>query len=1020
MSFIAFNSLLKISALKQFVPLNFLFGLILTLNWEWCVGGNFNPINSLVILKRLSPYTIIVALITAMLLLVLGLELPAQDSVNTYRPFSITYSTKDGLPSNQIIYLFNDSKGLMWIGTEQGVASFDGRNFKTYDNEELNNSLVTCITEDKNGVIWIATAEANIFLIDQGTVKAHPQNSSIRKYKASSPLQNFSLDSLGTSTFRGAFGIYQATMDSVYKISPYAKNGIVIKQFQDHLFASLEIVNHTSADSIVFQLPDTTFSILNNIPPIGGHRFYTIATDSSFAAAYGPRLYLYEKEKLTILDLPSRVTNSLIYAHDGSFWVATETKGVFHLKEGKVISNLFPNEKIHSIREDFEGGLWFGMPSEGVRYVPDKTIHVYSDSRPSKHVKYFFPYANNSLCWITRNLQLYHNRKLLTPRLSNGTLAFFQKGKFNDERSFCFSFEQNESERKLLCIDYNNLGVTQYNINLLNASQRFLVESGGDTLYISYSCVSDLKRESTIFNLQETTRIFLTDIVEYDSVIWLASKKGIHKATYHRTGDTLISTRKVIASDIWWARLMVINNSLFGVTNEGKLYEVNTKEASITLIDKSISGRSLTCFRIINNKAYLGFSDGIGCLTVNTQDDQGTHGRFEYLPVDISQFNSTIFDLEIIQDSLFLAFSDGIVSTSLTEVDDYFHPGKLSIDGLTYKNKSITDFTESLEFHTGENLSFHITAARFQNFPDFNYEYRLLPNDSIWRESKQSELNLFQLPANDYELQVRLNTDVHQSVAFSVSNYWYQQTWFIVLAAILATALGFLPFYYRIRLHTVAEEIEREKNNLRISTLTTQLKPHFIFNALNSIQAYMLEQNTSQATSYLAKFAKHIRATLELSREDTIPLEASLASLENYLVLERMRKNGAFDFQINVDKAIDARLIRIPPLLIQPYVENAIIHAFDGIHKGGLITISVDQLNHQFLSIKVRDNGVGLNRHIHGMSKNNEKKKSLGTLINAERIETLNALYNNQFSVSVDNAKTGNGVWVEILIPLTL
>jgi LytS/YehU family sensor histidine kinase len=137
-------------------------------------------------------------------------------------------------------------------------------------------------------------------------------------------------------------------------------------------------------------------------------------------------------------------------------------------------------------------------------------------------------------------------------------------------------------------------------------------------------------------------------------------------------------------------------------------------------------------------------------------------------------------------------------------------------------------------------------------------------------------------------------------------------------------------------------------------------------------------------------------------------------------VLEKMRKNGAFDFRINVDQKVDIELIRIPPLLIQPYVENSIIHAFSELKTGGHIIISVEKLNEEQVLIKVVDNGQGLGNHLQSKSVTRNKKKSLGTLINNERIETLNALYSSQFSVTVENAQSGKGVWVEILIPLNL
>jgi two-component sensor histidine kinase len=944
----------------------------------------------------------------------------AQDSIDTLKPFFRTYSLRDGLHSNHITFLFQDSKGLMWIGTEEGVSSFDGKDFKLYENKELNQSLVTCITEDKQGIIWVLTRRGNVFLIEQGKALAHPQNDNIIQTKTSINISDLVIDDEGGLNYFAGSKFWRATFDTLYETySNKDSNNLLFRRVGDFIFSNITHEN-LSVSEPTFQFNDTVFTHSNQFN-LTYPSLFSVATDSSFAIALQSDLILYENGIISHLKLSSNATNSLVYTKDGDLWIATENKGAFQIKGGKIISNIFPNEKIHTIREDFEGGLWFGMPSSGIRYVPNISINLLKKDETSEKVKSFFVDNDSNICWITEKSQLFKNGELISSLEQHMNRSTFQRGTLNENKSFCISYlTRNKRIPQLLCIDKRNMEIKLHDIDYLGAAQSLLIESGGDTLVIGYNDISNLSNKFTIPPPSYSKHlVFVRDIVEYRGAIWIASNFGIVKLTYHKNDKNFLHIHDVLADSVPWRKLLLVNKVFLGITRNGDWFRIDEETSALSGIEYLVN-KPLNCFRIVRDRIYLGFRDGIACLKVSNESNNSPILDFQYLPIDVKQFSSAIFDLEVIKDTLFFACADGIFSVNLSELEDLSHPGKLSINDIKYNDSTITDLSKPLEFYSDDRISFDITAVRFRNAPDFNYQYRLLPTDTIWRESKQSELNLFQLPENDYELQVKLNDDVQQSVAFSISNYWYQQTWFIVVAAILATAIGFLPFYYRIRLHTVAEEIEREKNNLRISTLTTQLKPHFIFNALNSIQAYMLEQNTSQATSYLAKFAKHIRATLELSREDTIPLAVSLESLENYLVLEKMRKNGAFDFRINVDQKVDIELIRIPPLLIQPYVENAIIHAFAGLDNGGLITISVDRIDHQFLSIKVRDNGVGLNRNFHRTNQTDEKKKSLGTLINAERIETLNALYNNQFSVSVKNAPSGKGVWVEILIPINL
>jgi hypothetical protein len=950
---------------------------------------------------------------------VFTIKICAQDSIVTNRPFYVTYSLKDGLPSNQIIYLFNDSKGLMWIGTERGLASFDGRDFRIYENDKLNKSLITFIEEDKNGVIWASSEKGHIFFIENGIVYEHPLNEEIRKARWGRMIQGFEIDDEGGLNFAGFNHFYRVTMDSIYTTYSASQKEIVFKQIGSYLLSSLSRTNYDSPKDLYFELQDTSFYYPNKIPKIKGFRSYSTATDSTFALVVFQELFLYENGKMTHLNLPSRPTNSMIFSKDGSFWIGTETRGAFQIKDGEIITNVFPNEKIHSICEDFEGGFWFGMPFSGVRYVSNRAMYLHQNNAPSMTIKYFFTNSDSSLSWITDDGQLFSKNQCLGTILSPNEMVTFQKAVFTDDKSFCFSLSSPNNTPVLYCINRRNSSVSNYSISQLSSLQRIIMESGGDTLIISYADISNLRRKEQFPDPYTKDVVTYRDIVVFQNHIWIASYAGIYKTAYDKSDSVMFKIQELISYEKRWYRLILIKNSLFGITMDGDLYQIDTQNSKITPLNISI-GRSLNCLKVVGSNAYLGFSDGVARLNVSKGQNDSDLVDFQYLPVDIKQFNSSIFDLEVARDTMFLACADGIVSVSLSQLQDYSHPGKLSIDELTYKNKSFTDFTKALEFYSGDNINFNITAVQFQNTSDFTYQYRLLPSDTVWHRSKQSELNFFQLPSDSYELQVKLNTGVQRTAKFQIIDRWYQELWFTIVAVIFLTILGFLPFYYRIRLNTVAEKIEREKNNMRISTLNIQLKPHFIFNALNSIQAYMLEQNTAQATSYLARFAKHIRATLEQSREDLIPLSDSLESLENYLVLERMRKYNAFDFEIKVNSEIDLEQIRIPPLLIQPYVENSIIHAFSELKTGGYIIVSVEQLNEEHVSIKVLDNGQGLGSHLQSKPLPENKKKSLGTLINNERIETLNALYSSQFSVTVENAQSGKGVWVEILIPTIL
>lgn len=182
------------------------------------------------------------------------------------------------------------------------------------------------------------------------------------------------------------------------------------------------------------------------------------------------------------------------------------------------------------------------------------------------------------------------------------------------------------------------------------------------------------------------------------------------------------------------------------------------------------------------------------------------------------------------------------------------------------------------------------------------------------------------------------------------------------------------------------ERFEKESATLETQALRSQMNPHFIFNALNSINAFVQRNDQDSATSYLSKFARVMRAVLENSRHAEVPLHDDLEALRGYLDLERMRMNGKFDFTITVDPALDPEEVLVPPLVVQPFVENAIWHGMAGKVDKGHISLSVAQRSDQVVWT-IEDNGAGRNAKKAAPERGSMKKTSLGTAITRARLD---------------------------------
>lgn len=191
------------------------------------------------------------------------------------------------------------------------------------------------------------------------------------------------------------------------------------------------------------------------------------------------------------------------------------------------------------------------------------------------------------------------------------------------------------------------------------------------------------------------------------------------------------------------------------------------------------------------------------------------------------------------------------------------------------------------------------------------------------------------------------------------------------------------------RVSKIKSEFENEIHQLHLSSLQSQMNPHFIFNALNSIKVFLIENNKEQAIFYLNKFAKLIRKILDSSRLGSVSLKEELETIQLYLGIENMRFDNEVEFNIKVDDEIDLERIKVPPLILQPFVENALWHGLMLSKREKILEICIF-FNENVPVLSLKDNGVGRERSRENKKKKIFKKKSLGLKMTNERIDHFN------------------------------
>jgi LytS/YehU family sensor histidine kinase len=224
------------------------------------------------------------------------------------------------------------------------------------------------------------------------------------------------------------------------------------------------------------------------------------------------------------------------------------------------------------------------------------------------------------------------------------------------------------------------------------------------------------------------------------------------------------------------------------------------------------------------------------------------------------------------------------------------------------------------------------------------------------------------------------------------------------------------------KLKQVETAFEQKIAETEMTALRAQMNPHFIFNCLNSIKLYTLENDSQTASEYLTMFSQLIRLVLENSRAEKVTLQKELETLRLYIELEAMRFKNKVHYAIKVDPGIDQQYIEIPPLLLQPYVENAIWHGLMHKKDGGDIMVAVTLPAEQLLQIEITDNGVGRELAAAYKSKSATTQTSCGLKMTSDRLQIINQLYQINADVKItdltDEAHQVTGTKVIIRIPV--
>ncbi len=523
--------------------------------------------------------------------------------------------------------------------------------------------------------------------------------------------------------------------------------------------------------------------------------------------------------------------------------------------------------------------------------------------------------------------------------------------------------------------------------------------------------------------------------------LWISLDQGYAKMNLD---DTMITTYDYQRSP---------DNSLFRVNNfcecpNGEIW-MSAGHEGIGMYDSTGAQSNLKKLEVIEYETGLAsWIIGVACNSKNQVWAMSATGLYQ---IDRSgnnhpffSFDYGVFDAEYLihfltNDQLLIGGRDGfyiVDPDQLIKNNELPWPYVVRIDGNKGSVSNYSQLLKSEKVHLAarDNYVHIVFSARNYSLSDqVTFEYRLQGLDENWipAEDRRS-VTYTNLDGGNYYFMVRAannegvwNPQPYQ-LEIEVARPWYKTQLFYFGLLIGLCSIVYLS--YRLKINQVRKEeqlrsdYERRLSEVKMNALQAQMNPHFIFNCLNSIDASIIRNDTRKASEYLNDFSRLIRLILQNSRSSYVMLEDDLQALALYVKMEQVRLKNSFEFNLIVSPEVNLDTIEIPPMLLQPYVENAIWHGISPLkNKNGKVSVSIKQ-ERNILICTIQDNGIGREAAQKIKAEKKVKRKSVGLSITKERLDMINKIYgiNNEIDLIDLKDKKGNPTGTKVIIKIPL
>lgn len=984
-----------------------------------------------------------------------------QNSESEYNLESFSY--RQGLSDNRVIAIAQDKVGFLWIGTANGLNRYDGYAFRQFfpkrnDSTSLSDGIVSVLFTDRKHQLWVGTGNgicrfnSNTYTFDRFFTYPDKVGNSIEAYI--------------TQAFAGADGRiwFMNHQSQLYRLNPATRK---VEKIQ---LPSLPNDPSPQATAIA-AFGDTSIwigvkgGIYHHNPLTGQYRFFSLEK----ARYFGPLSILqtgsdavwltYGSETYSRLDPRTGATQHFFLEKDNyvTALIAENPEVLFvaalngvkrhDLRRRQYIQIGLPfgvgsSNKAGALFKDRAGTLWIGSDIGLVKYDPCLQGFRYTEVHREKtnvsandiYEVLHNPGDNNWYAasrWRNAIFVLDSSQKVLQ-RIS--TLPYTEPGRMLRDRAgriWLATAHQllrfDPSRRKL--IPAAPLPAREGRPGHIwelteDAQGRIWVSVYREGVYIfdpEKNQFQQIKPESGF----SATRVCRVIIDRKGRYAWFGTdNEGLWECDLNTM--KFVQYGGNLAEGLEFTAFMVqdLDGMLWIGGSKGLLrFEPETKKIELVLTRENGLPNNMLDGGICDKNGDLWW--GSGDRLVRTQPRSRQLKIYDYrYGASRTPFSYLNFAQSPVTGELYACARGGFLR---------WHPDSLSTNkippvvvntGLRVLNSDIPAPGDSASLirlpYDKNSFSVEFAALNFTLPSENLYQWKLENYDEEWSEpSTQRQIRYSQVPPGAYKLLVKAanNNGVWNETPLSirieiVPAFW--QTWWFrgLVLALLAGAVGAI---YRARIRQVRarermeSEYQQRLREVEMSALRAQMNPHFIFNCLNSINRFILLNQPLDASSYLTKFARLIRLVLDNSKSEIISLEKELETVVLYIEMESARFQGRFKHQIQVEESIDPGCIDIPPMLIQPYVENAIWHGL--LHKkgnDGELDIRVAMEN-KCLVIEITDNGIGRAAAQILKSKSATEHKSHGMAVTAERLRLLSNRYGRQITVNIQDLTYPDG-----------